>query len=221
MKRQTKTKNHNKDVPNVKNKQHGHGDLDHLANEIDAFCRSKLPDGKIQGGILYNQEPAIRQNAILMVWQGFLAGNPRYAMAKEANDSDAASFELERSASIAMRHCKARLADELAPKMTGHILISERNGGICQHPANQTPNDWPHSVRINMAMRGLEDAVRTKKLSPANYCIAAMIINDGKTVEEVAKALGVTRAAVNQQLHRVRRIMPGVIERIEQPSFPW
>ena len=219
MKQYIKTNTQSKNVTRATIQQHGLQDLDHLANEIDAFCRRKLPDGKIQGGILVNMEPEIRQNAILMGLRGFLAGNPRYVMAQAANDSEAASFEMKRSASIAMRHCKARLADELSSKNAGHIQINERNGGICQHPAHQAPNDWPHSVRVKMAMKGLSNAVRDKRLSPANYTIAEMIIHDGKTVAEVAITLGVTRAAVSQQLKRVRKIMPEVMELMEQPEF--
>ena len=194
--------------------------LDHRAEEIDAICRRKLPDDVIRCGVLAGRELEIRQDALIMALEGFVEGNPRYARAVASSNAIAASVEVEKSTAIALRTCKLRLASKLTAQTAGHVSITEHNGGCCQHPACQATSDWPLAVKIDIVMRGMDKAVSTGKLSSANVGVVAIIATGGKSVEEAAETLGVSRSAVYQQLNRVRRVLPGVIALMEPPSFP-
>ena len=79
-----------------------------LRNLIDEIARRRLPDG-VFGGILAGKQGEIRQNAAIMLLQGFPTGNSDFLKAVERRDRAAATFHLERVVSGTLKHCKARL----------------------------------------------------------------------------------------------------------------
>lgn len=84
MQKYTKT-NKNSSKPNHGNRSRFKA-LSGPADEIDALCRKKLPEGVIRSGNLVGREPEIRQDALIMALSGFLEGHPGYRSAKESGN---------------------------------------------------------------------------------------------------------------------------------------
>ena len=88
-------------------KKHDLG-FDDLGNLIDEITRRRLPD-RVFDGIIAGKEDEIRQDAAIMLLQGFLPRNIDFVKAAERRDRSAATFHLERVVSITLKHGKARL----------------------------------------------------------------------------------------------------------------
>lgn len=206
-----KTKNQRKENLN------GLDDLEKLAFELDTIARDRLPDGRIPDGILSGYEAEIRQEALMMALGGFLRDNVGYQMAVISNDDAAIKMSMERCVAIALRFAKRRIASHLSLESRRMIEITDANGGTCHHPSQTAASDWPHDVKNIMIMRAVHTAVQHGKLSVLNACIVSMICDDGMTVQEVAKATRITRSAVYQQINRVRRVIPEIMDEMEIP----
>lgn len=214
----TQKKNKNKKKQRRKGNQHGLGNLDQLATEIDGICRRNLPDGRISGGILEGHESEIRQNALIKVLGGFLSGNPDYARARKTNDPGAIMMVVERTVAIALRICKVRMTKQLTIQAIRHTQITEHNGGVCRHPSELQPTEWPQQIQHGVLLNGIARAVSLQKLSAKNARVVAMRIEEGLSVERISEILEVTPSAIYQQLDRVVTVLPAVLERLE-PSF--
>lgn len=214
-------RNRNKTTSPGKTQQDQHGEFEQLATEIDKICRRKLPDGTIRGGILGGREPEIRQHALEMTMGGFLARNPDYARAKIHNDLGAIPVAIERATAVALRLCKARLARTLSKESSRHTQVTEQNGGISMHPAALDVRDWSNQIKHGVLTTGIVRALQLRKLSVANAEIAAMKLEEGLSVVEIARILKITPGAVYQRLDRVRAVLPKVIESIEAPYELW
>ena len=68
-----------------------------------------------------------------------------------------------------------------------------------------------------MALQGLRIAVKSGQLSRSNECVTILILEGGMSVDEVADLLKVSPGAIHQQVRRVKRILPSVIEKLEVP----
>ena len=185
------------------------------ANEIDAICRKKLPDGVIRSGILVGREPEIRQEALIMILSGFLEGHPGYRSAREAGNQASMGNEMERCAAIALQICKRRMESSLFKNSDRHVPISDQHGGICVHPSDQNTADWPLSVRVSVVLRAADQAVKAKKLSPLNALILNMVVSEGMNVDEVSAKINVSDNAIYQQLRRVRKVLPEIVRTLE------
>ncbi|MGJ8642074.1 MAG: hypothetical protein ACSHX9_01595 [Luteolibacter sp.] len=185
------------------------------AEELDAICRRRLPDGLIRSGVLEGRESEIRQEALIMCLSGYLEGSSRYRVARASKDSQSIELEMTRCVSIAMRHCKARMQKKLNIQNGRNILIDEINGGHCVHPSDWQTEDWPSAVRVEVMLRAVDEAVHSGKLSAVNAGILGMVVVDGKSVEEIAESMKVSQSAIYQQMRRVRKILPELMERFE------
>ena len=195
-------------------KQHHTGNLDRLAHDIDALSRSFLRDG-VLGGVLAGNEAEIRQDAIQLALQWTLRGSSETGAAKEqpVNNPD----NLPRTVAQALRITKMRLARHLTKEGKARLGFMDANGGVALHQSDVPPWDWPYTIRLSMALRGLQLAARTGQISQANVCVARLILEGRMTAPQVAKRLNVTRGAINQQLWRVRKALPAVIATMEFP----
>lgn len=210
-KKYTKIQNENE----AGEKSHGLEIFRQYADEIDAICRRRLPDGVIMKGVLSGRESEIRQNAMLMLMSGFLIGNPRLVAARKAKRPEAVAFEIERSTAIALSKCKQRLASKLADAGSAYVQISERNGGKCKHPYEREVHEWMPDTKARMVMKGLDIAVEEKQLSPDNAELVTMIVKDGRTVAEVAAHFQVSSNAIYQRIRRVGKRMPEFLSRLD------
>jgi DNA-binding CsgD family transcriptional regulator len=214
-----KEKYNNDKDPNYYAKPIRLGDLDRLAREIDAIARGSLRDG-VLGGILKGHEGDIRQDAILLILRWVLRGE------QEGNDNGLTKSEkaerpwnLSHAVAKALRICKMRTARALAKLAKGQETLTEINGGVCSHHSDLSPWDWPNPVKGEMALRGLRVAVKSGQLSHANACVAVLILEGCMSVDQVAKNLKVSSGAIYQQLQRIKRILPSMIDRMEPPHL--
>lgn len=212
-----KEKYNNNEDPNHYGKHTHLGDLDRLAREIGAIARGCLRDG-VLGGILRGYEDDIRQDAILLVLTWVLRGE-RENHGSPARESGKAhgSWNLPHAVAKALRICKMRTARGLAKHARGQETLTEINGGVCKHHSDLSSWDWPNPVKSQMALRSLRVAVKSGQLSHANACVAVLILEGCMSVDQVAKNLKVSTGAIYQQLRRIKRILPSMIEGMEPP----
>ncbi len=193
--------------------------MEHIAgpaDELDAICRAKLPDGAIRNGILAGREAEIRQDALIMSLTGHLQGRPLYLEAKARGDQEAMHTEMVKCACSALQICKWRMERKLGKSYARSAPLDEQNGGVKQHDANMDTTDWPLSARIEVALRAADEAVQDKRISPMNAGILTMILRDGMNVERVSRRLGISTNAIYQQLDRVKRELPEYVGRVER-----
>lgn len=190
--------------------------LDDLANQIDEINRRRLPDG-VMGNILTGKEAEVRQDAALMLLQGFLSGNLDFVNAAARNDQDATTYHLERVASMARCICKLRLQRKLAKEQNRQVEFSEHNAGSCMHPAYQNFWDLPQAIWTEMGKASVSLGVSTGEISVGNAKIVNMLI-DNTPVQAIADSRKVTRGAIYQRLDLVRQVLPKLIAKIEVPT---
>lgn len=185
------------------------------ADELDAICREKLPDGVIRSGCLVGHEAEIRQEALIMSLSGFLEGRPLYQEAKARHDQDVMHVEMIKCASYALRTCKKRLERKLFISNQRLVPLNDQDSETQQIASSLDSCDWPLSARVSVALRAADDAVREGKISVMNANILTMIVSDGLSATEISGKLGISTNAVYQQLNRVKRILPELISELE------
>lgn len=196
-------------------------DLEQVAIKLDAIARRRFPDGVIQQGVLHGHEAEIRQESLILAVGGFLQRNIGYQLAVAAKDQDAICSAMERCMAIALSIVKRRMASILNRELGKAKPITEENGGTCEHPAQHQPDAWPPDIKAVVIMRSVMSAVNQGKLSVSNATIVYMICERGMAVEQVAQAAGITRSAVYQQINRVRRVIPEIIDQSESPMIKY
>lgn len=207
---------HNKKRTSSTNPNHGQTDeLETIAKKMDEICRRRLPDGVIRSGILKGFEAEIRQEALIMSVGGFLQQNADYLDARKKHDVDAIQDSMEKCAAITLRVCKTRMASRLSRSHGSDVLLTESNGGACHHPSQLPPAEWPSDLKAGVIMQAVGKAVHAGDLSVANASIMSMVCEHGMPVVEVALVWKITRSAVYQQIHRVRRVIPEIIDQID------
>ena len=199
--------NSNKQKSPTKGKPNRLDDLEQLAVELDKICRSSLPDGVIQKGILAGMEPAIRQQTLLKAIAGFLEKNTDYIKARKSGNEAAVHAAMKKCVAIAMRYSKAQIKEELTNYESRHTELTVSNGGFCMHPSLLQPTDWPADVKARMVMIGMNRAVQEGCLSSANSVIVDMVCVKGLRTCEVARILRIKPPAVSQQLRRVKKVL--------------
>ncbi|MCP5547774.1 MAG: hypothetical protein H7A50_10425 [Akkermansiaceae bacterium] len=185
------------------------------ADEIDALCRQKLPDGAITYGLLAGREAEIRQEALIMCLSGFLEGRAQYRSARDANNCDAMAGEMARCASLALQTIKKRMASKLSQYHSRQVPLDDCNGGMCHHPYEVATSAWPFPARVEVVLRAADEAVRTHKLSALNAGLLGMVVSKGMSVEEISQTQGVSPSAIYQQLRRVKQVLPELIHQFE------
>lgn len=193
-------------------KQHCAEDLDRLAHDLDATSRSLLRDG-VLGGVLTGNEAEIRQDAIQLVLQWILRDDNETK--GDGEKSVNGTGHLQRTVALALRITKLRLARSLTRDAKACQRYSDDYVDVSLHQSDLPPWAWPDPVRRAMALSGLKLAARTGKISHANACVATLIIDGQMSVAQVAKRRNVTRGAIYQQLYRVMKVLPAVIESME------
>lgn len=189
--------------------------LEQLASTMLEICRTKLPDGKIQGGPLQGLEPDIRQEAVIMALDGFLFGNPVFHDGLAEGDETKLAMGMDRCASITLRIAKLRLTREVMRHRSRECELTETIIGSVQAPVYRQPSDWQLDEKIEMLLAAVSRAIRQGKLSQANGAVVFMACNRGLPILKIAGKLGITPRAVYLRLERVRSVLPEIIEWVE------
>lgn len=197
---------------------HDSGDLNQRAEQIDLICRRRLRD-RVFSGVLGGRSDEIRQDALIMLLQGFLDGSPQFMEASAKNDRAATTYHQERVVALALRYSERRMIRKLAGETMGRVQLNEQNGGIRLQIWEKQLWELPTATRVEMAMIALQLAVSMNRLSSANARITAMVIEGGMSVEEVAKKRKVKRGSIYRHLNRVLKVLPGLMDKVEVPTL--
>lgn len=196
--------------------KHNEQNLDDLAAELDCLARKSLRDGVLKG-VLSGQEYEIRNDAVLLALQWFVrTSNP--AMPNNI-EKLVPIWHAPRALAHALKIVKMRLARSLTKGTLETVLINETNGGSTPHPSDLTPKEWPAAIAREVLCRGIRLAAKSGLISQANACIARMVYLDDMPISQIAIRRGVHRSAVSQQIWKVKRVLPEILETIEFPSM--
>lgn len=195
---------------------HNGQNLDDLADELDALARKSLRDGVLKGP-LSGQESEIRNEAVILALQWFVR-NTDPAMPTNI-EKLVPIWYAPRALAHALKIVKMRLARSLTKGTLETVLINETNGGSTPHPSDLTPKEWPAAIAQEVLCRGINLAAKCGRISHANACVARLVFLDDMPISQVAIRRGVHRSAVSQQIWKVKRVLPEILETIEVPSM--
>lgn len=196
--------------------KHNEQNLDALAAELDCLARKSLRDGVLKG-VLSGQEYEIRNDAVLLALQWFVRTSDP-AMPNNI-EKLVPIWHAPRALAHALKIVKMRLARSLTKGTLETVLINETNGGSTPHPSDLTPKEWPAAIAREVLCRGIRLAAKSGLISQANACIARMVYLDDMPISQIAIRRGVHRSAVSQQIWKVKRVLPEILETIEFPSM--
>ncbi len=77
--------------------------------------------------------------------------------------------------------------------------------------------ELPYEIQRELALAALRVAVTRHLLTPSNVSMAIRMIEGNLTESEVSRELGVYRQAVNQQMKKVSKHLPKLIDSFEFP----
>jgi len=189
--------------------------FDTTAKKMDKIIQRRLPDGIITDGILRGAEPEIRQDALIMSLGGFLQKSIDYQNSYRKRDKQAQHSSMEKCAAITLRICKMRMKSLLANSKVKKVEFDDTTLGECCHPFQISPTEWPADLKATVIMRAAGKAVLEGKLSIANASIVSMVSVQCLKVQEIADLRKISRSAAYQQIQRVRRVLPKIIEEID------
>jgi len=192
--------------------------LSSLAVAIENECRLRLRDGSLRG-LLQSQEAEIRQVACLNLLRNFLQGNRRLIDATAEGNESSISIELSKSVFAALRFSKLQLARSLSLEASRSVEFRESHGGACQHPSQSHFFGLPQEIRRELTLASVRIAVERGVLSKSNASIARMIVVEGLSASKIAETLSLSRSAVYQQITRIKKYLPEILERMEFPSL--
>lgn len=190
-------------------------ELESIAQKMNEINLRRLPDGVIRGGVLKGQESEIRQEALIMAVGGFLHRNRDFQRAKKTGETEKMENALEKCSALTLRYAKERIASQTTKQRSRETSLSEWKIGFCDHPAQTEPSEWPDDQKALLVMKAVRKAVQNGKLSPSNSSVMSMIFLKGMKPHEVATLWKVSDSAVYQQIRRVRRVIPDVMDVIE------
>jgi hypothetical protein len=191
-------------------------DLDQLGIELDTLARRSLRDGVLPG-ILKWHEKEVRQDAIILALEWFF--RPTNEPESSGKNSAGSAWHAPRAMAKALKIAKLRYCDSLSKNAKLTETINESNGGSTHHPSDFLPSEWPESVTQEFVSQGIQVALKMGRISPANACVARLILLDRLPVPQIAKRLGVHRSAINQQRRRILKSLPAVFDTIEVPPM--
>jgi DNA-binding CsgD family transcriptional regulator len=188
-------------------------DIELLARAVDAGCRFRLPNDSLNG-LLSGHEPAIRQEACLMMLGGFLSRSKRLNEACASGDLGEISDRIGRTVSGSLRFAKRRIARERFRALRN---ISPLEEARLTHGSDRDCQGLDREERESLASSILELSIRKGKLSARNKKIARLIFDEGLSPRETAARLGVSPSAVHQQLRRITATLHAISYLVEVP----
>lgn len=196
--------------------KHNEQNLDDLATELECLARKSLRDGVLNGP-LAGQEDEIRNDAVLLALKWFI--NSSHPAVPTNIEKHVPTWHAPRALAHALKIVKMRLARSLTKGTLETVPINETNGGSTPHPSDLTPKEWPAAIAQEVLCRGISRAAKSGLISQANACIARLVYLDDIPISQVAIRRGVHRSAISQQIWKVKRVLPNILETVEVPSI--
>lgn len=182
--------------------------VNQAAEELDILARRRLPDRVLQG-VLTGCEDDIRQEAILLALSWFL----RNESAPE--EDPGLPWHAPRAIAGALRIIKRDYLKNLKSDAETVQEIRLHENRMILHPVMVPSSDWPTCTMRRMISKAIRIARNSDKISASNAAIAQEVLAQGIPVTALAEQLGVGRGAVNQQLSRVKRHLPTILQNLE------
>jgi len=181
-----------------------------LAIHLDSILKERLPDNRYEG-ILSGREEEVRQEACLLVVSKYLAGNPELIAATASVNHQEIDAQIRRSVGAAIKSASQTLKHAIKRHRQLHSYGEDLDAlpqAVCTHPACRTSLwELPYEAQRQMVFAALRSALKKKLLHARNARILMDMIKEGLSQSEIAKRLGISRAAVHQRLEPVRKIV--------------
>jgi transposase-like protein len=193
---------------------------EHLAIEIDALLKRRLPRGRL-AGVLLGREEEVRQEAYLLLVGKYLAGNADLMAATAGGNRLQIMNQIHKCVGGSIKSVSLTIKKALKRHLEWHVYGTEPQDcpqATCVHPS------WrKHLCEISfeeqraLVFGALAQAVRKKLLRARSARIAMDMVDRRLNQRKIARSLGISRQAVHRLLAPVRKHLPAIIENQEFP----
>lgn len=178
-------------------------DLESVAENLVELARARLPDNVIHGA-LKGCEGDIRQEAVLLAM--------KWHIRRKVGDSghSLSCWNAAQAICAALRYCKLNAIKRHAKEQQARRSF----GAIqSQHEDYETgTEEWPPSEIRQILEKSIQQALQSGLISQANASIALLVYIEGVAVKDLAKGMNRTKGAIHQQLNRVKKAIPGIVQ---------
>jgi len=209
MKKHHKTSKPTKTNQSTRNKI-SRDNLNETAKELELLSKKRLPNFVFKGE-LTGYEEDIRQRAVVLALGWYLRS------LDESDNESKIQWLAPRAIAGALRLIKRDVLKELQHQERALQSAHMDCRPPMNHPSMTPIAGWPISTMQKAVMEAIHIAHKSKKISSSNAAIGREILLEGTPVTELARRLKIHRSAVAQQLGRVRRHLPAILENIEVP----
>jgi len=191
-----------------------------LAWELDQALIDVLPNRRCNG-ILAGSENEVRQAAILLLLDRYLAGNVGLIAATKELDLQQIENQIQRSIIAAIRTSTRTLLHSIEKDIQKHAYcesIDEHPAATCVHPAERkTLWELPYELQRELMFVALRIALKEKLLPQHNVRMVMTMMDESLSQSAMAESMGISRSAVHQRLAPVREYLRNSIETQEFP----
>lgn len=173
-----------------------------------------MPTGRLRG-ILAGLEDEVRQNAALMLLEQYFQGNHRLDDARENLDLAAAANQIQRSINAALRLSQFRLRRALFRDSQKFTQFDEIHHTPVYNTHNLHTFELSFEARRTLLVSLLERSVRERSLPKTSADMIGHMIDQGMTQAQMARELGISRAAMSLRISRISEVVQSTLETTE------
>jgi len=188
-----------------------------FAELLDQRLRQIMPKGRLSG-ILNGLEDEVRQNAALLLLEQYFHGNHRLHEARQNLDLVAAANQIQRSINAALRLSQIRLRRTLYSESQRFIQFEEIHHAPTHSPDCRHMFQLPFEDRLRLLVSLLEKSVTDRSLSKPSAEMIREMIDRGITQVQMARELGISRAALSQRISKISDVVQNALETTELPN---
>ena len=179
--------------------------LDALTNALNEQITTLVPLDRFGGTILEGQEPMVRQDALIMLIDGFLQGNHQLVQATATHNHDLVADQLMRSIFAAIRFVRLRLRRKIATEQRQMLPLI---GDVHSTGGPVLESDEQDLKAIESA---LKRALRERRLTLLDQRLALAVICDGECYKKKSRQLGISKSQGYRRVKRAVKILRQII----------
>lgn len=178
-------------------------ELERIAEKLLALARSQLPD-RVMRGILQGCEDDVRQEAILLALKWYIKHQAKN------QDSEFTDWNAAQAICMALKYRKLDMIKKIAKEQQARRLLASMH--VDSQAAHWPAEKWSPAEIRQILEESIQQALKSGLISHANASIAILVYVEGVSVKDLATNLNRTKGAIHQQLNRVRKAIPGIIQ---------
>lgn len=184
-------------------------DLEIVAENLVNLAKSRLPN-HVMTGVLQGCEEDIRQEAVLLALKWFIKN--------QAVDPDREEtiWNAAQAICAALKYCKLNAIEKNTKEQKVRTLLASAEFHSQQVGNGPFHDEWSPAEIRQILEKSIQQALKIGLISHANASIAMQVYVYGISVTDLAKHLKRSKSAVHQQLNRVNKAIPEIIQAMRE-----